>query len=108
MNVAGRTKKSVVQASVFACWCLGFVIGPQAFQASTAPQYRPGLYFCCATFVVAELVLITWFFWVRWENKRRDQSAIESRISPDQAAIEGCLFSLRDMTDKQVSYVNIA
>ncbi|WVQ80081.1 hypothetical protein IAT38_002182 [Cryptococcus sp. DSM 104549] len=101
LNVGGRTKKSTVQSLVFASWCLGFVIGPQAFQASTAPQYRPGLYLCCACFVAIELTLITWFTWVRWENARRDKAAAKAGITPEQAAIEGCLFGIKDMTDKQ-------
>ncbi|KAK8846891.1 hypothetical protein IAR55_005981 [Kwoniella newhampshirensis] len=101
LNVAGRTKKSVVQALNFLFWCLGFVIGPQTFQASTAPQYRPGLYFCCACFVVAELDLVAWYIWVRWENKRRDKRNEMMGITPEQAMIEGCLYGLKDMTDRQ-------
>ncbi|WWD22201.1 hypothetical protein CI109_106692 [Kwoniella shandongensis] len=99
--VAGRTKKSVVQALNFLFWCLGFVIGPQTFQASTAPEYRPGLYFCCACFVVAECDLIAWWFWVRWENRRRDKRTQLAGLTPEQVQIEGCLFGLQDMTDRQ-------
>ncbi|ORY25466.1 major facilitator superfamily domain-containing protein [Naematelia encephala] len=106
-NVAGRTKKSTVQALTFTCWCLGFVVGPQTFQAKDAPQYRPGLYFCCACFVVAELTLIAWLIWVRWENKRRDKRSAAMGITPDQAALEGCLFGLQDMTDKQVGVKDV-
>ena len=102
MNVAGRTKKSVVQALVFGAWCLGFVVGPQAFQAKDAPQYRPGLYFCCAVFLVDWFILVGWYFWVRGENARRDQRQLAAGITPEQAALEGCLFGLQDMTDRQV------
>ncbi|KAK8866200.1 hypothetical protein IAR55_001351 [Kwoniella newhampshirensis] len=101
LNVGGRTKKSVVQALVFMSWCLGFVIGPQAFQASTAPQYRPGLYLCCAYFIAIQVVTVAWFVWVRWENKRRDKKAQAMGVTPEQAAIEGCLYGLQDMTDRQ-------
>ncbi|ORY25459.1 MFS general substrate transporter [Naematelia encephala] len=101
LNVAGRTKKSVVQGLNFGAWCLGFVVGPQAFQAKDAPQYRPGLYFCCACFLLAGIDLICWAFWVRWENRRRDKRAEGLGITPEQAAVEGCLYGLQDMTDKQ-------
>lgn len=102
VNVGGRTKKSVVQALNFFFWCLGFVIGPQAFQAKTAPAYRPGLYLCCACFLFDFFLLIGWYVWVNWENRRRDKAMEAMGITPEQAAIEGCLFGLQDMTDRQV------
>jgi hypothetical protein len=105
--VGGRTKKQVAQGLVFFAWCLGFVIGPQAFQASTAPNYRPGLIFCCCCFVVNEIILVTWFIWVRRENAKRDRRAWDMGITAEQIAIEGALFGLQDMTDRQVGPVRV-
>ena len=104
INVAGRTKKSVVQALNFFCWCLGFLLGPQAFQSKDAPAYRPGLYVCCACFLLCGFILLGWFFWVRWENGRRDKRAQDMGLTPEQVAIEGCLFGLQDKTDRQSGY----
>ncbi|KAL7425266.1 hypothetical protein Q5752_000954 [Cryptotrichosporon argae] len=104
LNVGGRTKKSTVQSLNFIAWCLGFIIGPQTFQASTAPEYRPGLYFCCACFLVAWLELFVWYAWVRHENARRDRLVAEMGISPEQAQLEGALLGLQDKTDRENIY----
>nr|XP_018259481.1 uncharacterized protein I303_08410 [Kwoniella dejecticola CBS 10117]OBR81639.1 hypothetical protein I303_08410 [Kwoniella dejecticola CBS 10117] len=69
-NVAGRTKKSVAQALTFISYCLGFLIGPQFFWASSAPDYKPGLYTTAACFVLVEMILICWFFGRELRTKR--------------------------------------
>lgn len=102
-NVAGRTKKSCAQALNFVAICAGFCIGPQFFYASSAPAYRPGLYFCCACFFVSEVLIGIWYFWARWENRRRDRRVEEMGMSLRERELEGCAFGLRDMTDRQVS-----
>jgi hypothetical protein len=84
-------------------FCAGYCIGPQTFYASSAPQYRPGLYFCCGCFFVAEVAIFSWYVWVRWENDRRDKRAAEQGVTLEQQNIQGCLFGLQDMTDIQVS-----
>ena len=104
LNVAGRTKKSTAQAIVFVTFCTGFCIGPQLFFASSAPEYRPGLYFCCACFIGILGVIVSWFFWVRWENARRDRRVEAMGLTKEQQELEGCLFGLEDMTDRQVNF----
>jgi MFS transporter, ACS family, allantoate permease len=102
LNVAGRTKKACAQAMVFIAFCTGFCIGPQTFYAASAPQYRPGLYYCCAAFGATEVVLATWYVWVRWENTRRNRRAVENGWSREHQMVEGCLLGLEDKTDKEV------
>ena len=102
LNVAGRTKKSIVSAVIFIGFCAGFCIGPQIFFAKSAPAYRPGLIFCCSVFCTIEATIVAWLIWVRWENRRRDNRAAASSVSREQAELEGCLFGLNDMTDIEV------
>ena len=106
LNVAGRTKKSCAQAITFMAFCAGYCIGPQMFYADSAPQYRPGLYFCSACFFTAEVLIAIWYFWVQWENRRRDKKADAQGLTLEQRNLEGCLMGLQDMTDREVS-VNI-
>ena len=87
---------------VFIAFCAGFCIGPQTFYHESAPQYLPGLYFCCGCFITCELVLAVWFFWVRWENARRDKRALEMGWSEEHQVVEGCLYGLEDKTDREV------
>ena len=84
-------------------FCAGYCIGPQTFYAASAPDYSPGLYFCCGCFFVAEVTILTWYIWVRLENRRRDKKAQEMGITLEQQNLEGCLFGLQDMTDIQVT-----
>ncbi|KAI6088450.1 MFS general substrate transporter [Hypoxylon rubiginosum] len=101
LNVAGRTKKSCAQAITFMAFCAGYCIGPQMFYASSAPQYRPGLYFCSACFFTAELLIAVWYVWVRWENRRRDKKAEAQGLTLEQRNLEGCLLGLQDITDRE-------
>ncbi|CAH0057989.1 unnamed protein product [Clonostachys solani] len=101
LNVAGRTKKSTAQAIVFIAFCAGFCIGPQMFYSASAPQYLPGLYFCCACFVVCEIILGIWMVWVRLENKRRDKKALEMGWSEEYQRVHGCIMGLQDKTDRE-------
>jgi MFS transporter, ACS family, allantoate permease len=41
-NVKGNTKKSVVSAGFFICYCIGCIIGPQAWLSADAPRYIKG------------------------------------------------------------------
>ncbi|KAL7915571.1 MFS general substrate transporter [Trichoderma velutinum] len=101
LNVAGRTKKSTAQALTFIAFCVGYCIGPQMFYATSAPLYLPGLYFCCACFFTAELLIAIWYFWVRWENKRRDRNAESQGWSTEFQNLEGCRLGLEDKTDRE-------
>nr|XP_019045957.1 hypothetical protein I302_04697 [Kwoniella bestiolae CBS 10118]OCF24887.1 hypothetical protein I302_04697 [Kwoniella bestiolae CBS 10118] len=102
-NIAGRTKKSVAQALTFVSYCLGFLVGPQFFWASSAPDYKPGLYTTAVCFVLIEVILICWFFWARSVNKARDRVVREKGMSEEAAEAEGRSMGEQDLTDRQVS-----
>ncbi|WVW83557.1 hypothetical protein I302_105578 [Kwoniella bestiolae CBS 10118] len=100
-NIAGRTKKSVAQALTFVSYCLGFLVGPQFFWASSAPDYKPGLYTTAVCFVLIEVILICWFFWARSVNKARDRVVREKGMSEEAAEAEGRSMGEQDLTDRQ-------
>ncbi|WVQ68000.1 uncharacterized protein L199_006206 [Kwoniella botswanensis] len=100
-NIAGRTKKSVAQALTFVSYCLGFLVGPQFFWASSAPDYKPGLYTTAVCFVLIEVILICWFFWARSANKARDRLVREKGMSEEAAEAEGRMLGVQDLTDRQ-------
>ncbi|WRT69328.1 uncharacterized protein IL334_006312 [Kwoniella shivajii] len=100
-NIAGRTKKSVAQALTFTSYCLGFLVGPQFFWASSAPDYKPGLYTTAVCFVLIDFVLVTWYFWARSVNRARDRHVKERGMSWEAAEAEGREMGLKDMTDRQ-------
>ncbi|ORY28955.1 major facilitator superfamily domain-containing protein [Naematelia encephala] len=101
LNVAGRTKKSVVQGMVAATFAVGYMIGPQAFQAKDAPGYRPGLYFCASCYGCLTIWSYVWRFWVARENARRDQIVAASGMDAKAAELEGRINALKGMTDRQ-------
>lgn len=54
-NVAGFTKRSVINSLVFIAYCLGNIVGPQFFYASEEPNYPVS--FCLENIQVHILVL---------------------------------------------------
>ncbi|BGP24712.1 hypothetical protein JCM10295v2_003631 [Rhodotorula toruloides] len=76
-NVAGSSKRSVVNALMLVAFSMGNVAGTQAFQAKDAPRYLPGktalLVLLCALVPIA-LVL---HFYTRLLNSRKEQAVRE-------------------------------
>lgn len=86
-NVSGQTKRATANAMQISIGNLGAVMGTQLYRPAWAPRYFVGhgmaLAYMCANIVV---VLTTWYV-LQEENKRRD--ALESRVGlPDDMSEE--------------------
>ncbi|KAJ5160411.1 uncharacterized protein N7482_007415 [Penicillium canariense] len=83
-NVGGFTKKATVSAIYFIMYCTGNIIGPQLFFTREAPKYQSGflaIIICLVICVVDGLALL---FYLRWENTRRDKTAVVAEPSDSQ------------------------
>ncbi|RDW80905.1 MFS transporter-18 [Coleophoma crateriformis] len=77
-NFAGHTKKVTMNAMVLMAFCVGNIIGPLTFQpdGKNPPQYIPAKIAIMATGAFAVLVILTYWFVLRKENRRRDNLGI--------------------------------
>ncbi|EPX70424.1 membrane transporter [Schizosaccharomyces octosporus yFS286] len=71
-NVAGYTKKSVTNATVFVFYSIGNIVAPQLFKSGQTPEYIEGIQamivaLCLIIFIA---FLLTGYY--LYENKRRD------------------------------------
>lgn len=97
-NMAGYTKKSVVNTMFFIGYSLGNIISPQAFLQSEAPRYTTGVGVTLACFS-ANIILFGCLYTIyRRENKKRDREA-ESR--PALSEDEHMRMSFSDLTDRE-------
>ncbi|KAJ7047347.1 major facilitator superfamily domain-containing protein [Mycena alexandri] len=87
LNIAGRTKKTVISSSTFISYCVGQMIGTQdktqdniraryVIRATDAPRYIKGLTVISAVFGVQIVVTIAWKAYYNLENVRRDKAQI--------------------------------
>ncbi|KAJ7498900.1 CNF01220-like protein [Mycena latifolia] len=74
LNLAGRTKKTVIGGSTFISYCAGQMIGTQIFRAGDAPRYLKGLTVISVVFGVQILVTVAWKVYYNFENARRDKA----------------------------------
>lgn len=74
-NVKGNTKKSVVSAGFFICYCIGCIIGPQAWLSADAPRYIKGYSRSVASWACLILVFIVYSITLRRENEKRNRLA---------------------------------
>ncbi|KAJ6485043.1 CNF01220-like protein [Mycena vitilis] len=81
LNVAGRTKKTVISGSTFVSYCAGQMIGTQVFRAADAPRYIKGLTVISVVFGVQIVVTIAWKLYYNLENARRDRAQVAAGIS---------------------------
>lgn len=84
LNLAGRTKKTVIGGSTFVSYCAGQMIGTQIFRASDAPRYLRGLTVISVVFAVQILITIAWKLYYNFENARRDKAQAEAGISEEE------------------------
>ncbi|EXJ94140.1 hypothetical protein A1O1_02533 [Capronia coronata CBS 617.96] len=74
-NTSGHSKKITMNAIYFLAYCLGNILGPQAFRASDAPDYSHGYAGLLACIVVAIAAILGYGFLCWYENKQRDREA---------------------------------
>ncbi len=94
-NVAGWTKKTTVAAMYLIGYCVGNIIGPQIFQASDAPQYRPAEITIIVCWAVCLLDIIFIYCWYRLQNAKK----AKARAQPGYTKLEGQEFY--DLTDRE-------
>ncbi|KAI1389769.1 MFS general substrate transporter [Hypoxylon trugodes] len=94
-NVAGWTKKTTAAAMYLLAYCVGNIIGPQAFQSTDAPQYRNANIVVLVCMFVSFAILIFINFWCRHQNKAK----ATIRASPGYAKVDGQEFL--DLTDRE-------
>ncbi|KAJ7771393.1 major facilitator superfamily domain-containing protein [Mycena maculata] len=84
LNLAGRTKKTVISASTFISYCAGQIIGTQVFRDDDAPRYVKGLTIISGIFGVQIIITIAWKLYYYFENARRDRAQVAAGISDQQ------------------------
>ncbi|KAJ5654150.1 Major facilitator superfamily domaingeneral substrate transporter [Penicillium lividum] len=95
-NTSGHSKKLTMNAIFFLAYCIGNIIGPQAFRSDDAPSYSRGYEGLLACIVVAIAAITGYGFLCRWENARRDRIG---GPRANGAASEAAAFS--DFTDHE-------
>lgn len=105
-NVKGNTKKSVVSTLFFISYCIGCIIGPQAWMEEDAPRYAKGYYLSIASWILLILVLVSYLVFVQTKNKSRDRRAAEgdTRYDTSQGVAGGYRVGVSvdsDITDLQ-------
>ncbi|KAL4922132.1 major facilitator superfamily domain-containing protein [Aspergillus aurantiobrunneus] len=90
-NTSGHSKKLTMNAIFFLAYCVGNIIGPQAFRDSDAPTYSKGYEGLLACLVVAIFSIGAYGLLCWRENRRRDRMQDGSE--------EEAAFS--DLTDKE-------
>lgn len=95
-NTSGHTKKLTMNAIFFLAYCVGNIIGPQAFQSSDAPGYAHGYSGLLGCIVAAIVSISAYSALCYWENKKRDA---ERAAGDAGMAVELQAFS--DRTDKE-------
>ncbi|KAJ5112925.1 hypothetical protein N7456_001459 [Penicillium angulare] len=93
-NCAGNTKRSFAAALVAGSFSVGNIIGPQTFQASDAPEYRPAKISVLATQGAAAVLSVCLFLYYIFENRRRDQKHVVDDSVIDETKWAG-------LTDRQ-------
>lgn len=97
-NTSGHSKKLTMNAIFFLAYCIGNIIGPQAFRAEDAPSYSKGYEGLLACLVVAIASIISYGFLCRWENSRRDKKqGVNSQTNNESTDA----FAFSDLTDKE-------
>jgi hypothetical protein len=96
-NIAGHTKRAVASAILFIGYSTAFIIGPQFFLTSEAPEYVTGFKTMVIMFAMACLAPWLYFFYARWCNRLKLE--VLERNGESDAQLENEEFF--DLTDKQ-------
>ncbi|KAJ6085393.1 major facilitator superfamily domain-containing protein [Penicillium canescens] len=98
-NITGHTKKSTVNAMLFAGFCVGYIVGPLTFLPREAPTYQTAFNIMIACFVLNVMIIIIMRqLMARW-NKKRDQESGTEASSSGQAVEDSAVQLDLDETD---------
>lgn len=79
-NVKGNTKKSTVSVMFFIAYCVGCIIGPQAWTEKDAPRYTKGCILSIASWVCMIFTMVAYIIAVRRKNLSRDSKAADGQV----------------------------
>lgn len=97
-NIAGYTKKSVVNSLFFVSYSLGNIISPQAFLASEAPRYPTGIAVTLASFCANICLFAALYVIYTASNRKRDREAEgKAPLTED----EKMHLAFSDLTDRE-------
>ena len=102
-NVAGNTKKIVVNMFFLVGYCAGNIIGPQTFNAAQAPGYSGAKAAMLASFAVGSAILIFLYCIYNHRNKKKDALVAglgDKYVVPDNIAFA----DLTDMENPEFRY----
>lgn len=75
-NIAGYTKRSIASSGLYIGYCFGNFVGPLIFYSNEKPYYHTGFITCVVTSIVAALLMLTYQWVCRNENKKRDSTGV--------------------------------
>lgn len=97
-NIAGYTKKSVVNSMFFVGYSLGNIISPQAFLQSESPRFTTGVSVTLASFCINIILFGSLYVIYRTSNNKRDKEAAER---PAMSEDEKMRLAFSDLTDNE-------
>ncbi|KAM0723527.1 hypothetical protein Q7P37_000514 [Cladosporium fusiforme] len=95
-NIAGYTKKSVVNSMFFIAYSLGNIISPQTFLQAEAPAYTTGIGVTLACFCVNILLFASLYIVYTISNRKREK---EAEGQPPLSEEEKTRLFYADLTD---------
>lgn len=95
-NVAGYTKRSVVNSMFFIAYSLGNIVSPQTFLQSEAPAYTTGIGVTLACFCVNILLFVALYIVYTISNRKREK---EAAGKPPLSEEEKTRLAYADLTD---------
>lgn len=94
-NTGGQTKRAVTFSFVQIGYAIGNLIGPQTFRSNQAPKYTGAVIAMLVSYCACIGLLLTYFFYVQWENKNLDK-----KYGTAEDVHEGTAEGFLDITDK--------
>lgn len=101
-NVGGASKKVTTFSIAYLGYCVGNLIGPQAFRAKEAPGYTTAYTVMMSGYCVS-LGLMSLYGWLCWRDNRTkevDEAQWRSELEGGEVDL---VEEWRDLTDKEVS-----
>lgn len=103
-NIAGYTKKSVVNSMFFISYSLGNIISPQAFLQSESPRYTTGISVTLASFCANIVLFGSLFVVYTVSNKRRDKEAEGLPLLSEDEKLRLAFSDLTDTENRHLRY----
>lgn len=103
-NIAGYTKKSVVNSMFFIAYSLGNIVSPQTFLKSEAPRYQTGIAVTLASFCINIVLFASLYVIYTMSNRRRDEEAANKPTLSQDEKLHLAFSDLTDLENKTMRY----